>query len=601
MSEGSHSYKCRICNDEIEVLQQECGHCGLTSGRYRRSANAEKITLHCTSCDAPIKPLAPPDICNVGHRGDCGWWDSEAGAWVDPDLSTRRTGPRAVWVRGNFQGVYVGELQTSDIALAREDQRSYTIDHFQFARLDDTQKVDGPPDKSAQGQKPPILSDLVTPVIASVENTNNGQRSEYNVSLHDFRLHEWREVSGGEITGFFGKASTGRVYGVAYGLLERDSLKPPKKHADKSSKKINPTSESTPSPASDVDGNNQNTVLPDTADSPSMASESAVANCFACSFWLHLVLAATVWYCCGWQHALIFVAVSQAACWLADLCASNSWIVRDITRRNLLIALIGLLVTIGILIEAYSLAFSDDCALVSDWPIYLIAVAFGLTALLTYCWLRFILLTVWFLTLLLWCSANGVYCDRTERTNRLDRFLDEINIHVDTAVNPDIISNIVNDATIDPENPDNNRKISIDEITKDPRLLDKCGNSIYFPEVALFTKGSPAIEPRAHAQLRKLIPLLKARPDKKIIITGHADKSGDETDIGYLNNIALSDQRAAAVARWLIDNQAIDPSRVDIRGAGTSMPLTLDPDRAEYNRRVEVEIDCPNPDQRTKD
>ena len=601
MPAGHHSYKCRICNDEIEVLQQECGHCGLTSGRYRRSANQEKVTLHCTGCDALIKPLVPPDICNAGHRGDCGWWDTEALTWIEPDLSTRDTGPKSVWVRGKFQGVYIGELQSSDTPSTREDQRNYTIDDFQMARLDDIEKVDGPPDKSPDGQKPPILADIVTSVITSVKNEADGQPNEYDVSLHDFRLHEWREVSGGEITGFFGKASTGRVSGIAYALLKRDSLKPPEKQADKPPKKENPETKSTAPQPGIGNSRQQGSTSEDTGATTTAGGESETAQCFACSFWLHLAMAAVVWYCCGWQHALIFIAVSQATCWLADLCASNGWIVRHITRRNLLIALIALLVTVGILIEAYSLALSDDCALVSDWPIYLIAVAFGLTALLNYCWLRFILLAVWFLTLLLWCSANGVYCDRTEQINRLDRFLDEINIHFDTAVNPDVISDIVNDATIDPENPDNNRKISIDEITKDPKLLDKCGNSIYFPEVALFTKGLSTIEPRAHVQLRKLIPLLVARPDKKIIITGHADKSGDETDIGYLNNIALSDQRATAVAQWLIDNQAIDPSRVDVRGAGTSIPLTLDPERAEYNRRVEVEIDCPNPNQRTKD
>jgi outer membrane protein OmpA-like peptidoglycan-associated protein len=631
MLEGHQSYKCRVCNDEIEVLQQECGHCGLTSGRYRRSPADDKITLHCTSCDAAIRPLPPPDMCNAGHRGDCGWCDTRTGAWIEPDLRTNDTGSKAVWVRGNFQGVYTGELTAVHMTFAKEDQRSYTIDFFQMARLDDLQRVDGPPDKSPGGQKPPILAPVVTAVIASTQDTATGKRSEYGVSLHDFRLHEWRDISGGEIASFFGKTATGRLSGVAYAFLKPDALTVPDSRKDAAPKK-SLTAETPPvtSPTGDPTDNGQSPVPPQNSgyvlgkldkttigtaevnvdsqgDIPArgvgvraMHPETVNTVCFSCSFWLQLALGIVVWYCCGWQHALVFIVVSQAACWLADICARHGWIVRAITPRNLLIALIALLVTVGVLIEAYSLALSDDCALISDWPIYLIATAFALTALIAFCWLRFILLAAWFLSMLLWCSANGLYCDHKENTNRLDRFLDEIDIHFDTVINPDVISDIVNDATVDPDNPDNNRKISIDEITKDPELLDKCGNSVYFPEVALFAKGSPNIEPRAHAQLRKLIPLLKARPDKKIIITGHADKSGDETDLGYLNNIALSDQRAAAVAQWLITHHAIDASRIDVRGAGTSLPLTLDPERAEYNRRVEVEINCPNPNQRTK-
>ena len=624
MSEDHQSYKCRICSEEVAVLHQECSHCGLTSGKYRRSESNDDITLHCSACDRTLKPLAPPDICNAGHRGECGWWDTKTKAWVEPNLSATNIGSKAVWVRGNFQGVYTGELEPAGITFANEDQRSYTINHFEIATLDDVEKIDAPPERTANGKKPPILIDQVAPVTVTYKASDSSDAVRYSVALQDFRLHEWREVNGGEIAGFFGKASTGRVTGVAYALLRHDPVQTPKKRPAPSSQQPKPKLQqqaASPQPgAANTDypekleaeraDSSDNKATAGGAEVPAktgtsretaFAANATTSECLACVWWVQLPLAILVLYFCGWQHALIFIAVAQVACWLAEVCASKEWIVTNITRRNLLITLIVLMVTIGILIEAYSLAFSDDCALVSDWPIYLIATAFGLSALLRYCWLRLVLLATWFLTLLLWCSANGVYCDRKENTNRLDSFLTEINIHVDNTINPDVISDIVNDATIDPDNPDNNRKISIDEITKDPELLDKCGNSIYFPEVALFAKGSPDIQPRAHAQLRKLVPLLGARSDKKIIITGHADKSGDETDIGYLNNIALSDKRAAAVANWLVENKAIDPSRVDIRGAGTSMPLTLDADRAEYNRRVEVQIDCPNPNQRTKD
>jgi outer membrane protein OmpA-like peptidoglycan-associated protein len=624
MSEDHQSYKCRICSDEIEVLHQECSHCGLTSGKFRRSKSNDDTTLHCSACDRMLKPLAPAEICNAGHRGECGWWDTKNQAWVEPNLSAINSGSKAVWISGSFQGIYTGELDPAGIRLPNEDQRSYTIDHFEIATLENVQKIDAPPARTATGEKPPILIDQIASVTVTYKEFDTSDAVRYSVTLQDFRLHEWREISGGEIAGFFGKASTGRVTGVAYAVLKNDPERPPKQRRAPTPRQTEPqprqqAASSQPDAASkghvedlepsrDAYSGNKSMAaggqIPPSADTGSdtpFAANPPISECVACVWWVQLPLAVLVLYFCGWQHTLIFIAVAQVACWLAEVCANKDGIFTSITRRNLLIALIVLLATIGILIEAYSLAFSDDCALVSDWPIYLIATAFGLSALLRYCWLRLVLLSTWFLTLLLWCSANSVYCDRKENTNRFDSFLTEINIHVDTTVNPDVISDIVNDATIDPDNPNNNRKISIDEIVKDPELLDKCGNSIYFPEIALFAKGSPDIQPRAHTQLRKLVPLLEARNDKKIIITGHADKSGDETDIGYLNNIALSDKRAEAVANWLVESKAIDPTHIDIRGAGTSMPLTLDPERAEYNRRVEVQIECRNPNQRTKD
>jgi OOP family OmpA-OmpF porin len=87
--------------------------------------------------------------------------------------------------------------------------------------------------------------------------------------------------------------------------------------------------------------------------------------------------------------------------------------------------------------------------------------------------------------------------------------------------------------------------------------------------------------------------VLKKKPDRKVIITGHADKSGDDSDDGYIKNIDLSNERAKAVAEWLVQNAGIDESRLEIRGAGTSMPITTDPQSSHLNRRVEVELECP--------
>ena len=394
MSEDHQSYKCRICSEEVTVLHQECSHCGLTSGKYRRSESNDDITLHCSACDRSLKPLAPPDICNAGHRGECGWWDTKTKAWVEPNLSATNIGSKAVWVRGNFQGVYTGELEPAGITFATEDQRSYTIEHFEIAALDDVQRIDAPPARIANGEKPPILIDQVAPVTVSYKSSDSSDAIRYSVTLQDFRLHEWREVSGGEIAGFFGKAATGRITGMAYALLKHDPDQPPKKRPEPPSqqKKQQPATpqagaaskgyadkrEEERTDSSDKKSTVGGAQIPassGTDNERAFAADDTASKCLACVWWVQIPLAVLVLYFCGWQHALIFIAVAQAACWLAEVCANKEWIVTSITRRNLLVALIALLLTFGILIEAYSLAFSDDCALVSDWPIYLIATA----------------------------------------------------------------------------------------------------------------------------------------------------------------------------------------------------------------------------------
>ncbi len=203
------------------------------------------------------------------------------------------------------------------------------------------------------------------------------------------------------------------------------------------------------------------------------------------------------------------------------------------------------------------------------------------------------MLAAWFLSTIVWCSANSIICDEDKNQKRIDVLVHDIDVVVDYIINPDTDTDEVNDNTIDPNDPENDRKISIDEVIKNPDLVDKCGNSIYLSEVALFEINQFEIQPRAEVQLRKLAILLDKKKERNVIITGHADKSGDNSDRGYLENIELSNNRAKAVADWLIKNGSLDVKRVEIRAAGTSMPITTDPESTHLNRRVEVQLECP--------
>lgn len=589
-------------------------------------------------------PQTLPSVCNTGHRGHGGWWNTQSNDWVSPVTGAATALPGDVWVSGHFEGVYLGKLEGALIVASKEDERHYRISSFQDAKLSDLIMEKGPPRWVGDDCRPPIRVDEVKPVVVQIEGGPGEEPEKFVATLEDFRLYEWRELSLGEIPAFLKeeKISAGWIRGRAYARLQEyeerstppntlsfshvapekqpgpargtdaeqtwemvapvNSVHQPGKvnqhvEADAERYYFTATLNLPDQSPTDHDAHAAGYTQHDAGESPPVPPEPfpplPYRSCFACSVLLRLVLAGIVWYFCDWKHALVFFGVASLTCILSEFVSAADLAVRRRFKRNLLISVIALLALAGILIEAYSLAFSDDCALISDWPIYLIGAALILTALLHLCWLQLLMLVLWFATTVIWCGANSLQCDKEKNKKRIEVVVNEIDVNIDYVIHPDSDTNIVNDNTNDPTNPDNKRKISIDDVTNDPDLLDKCGNSIYFSEVALFQIKQYEIEPRAKVQLRKLANVLKKKKDRMIIITGHADKSGDDSDQGYLENIDLSNARAKAVANWLVQNAALDESLIEVRGAGTSMPITTDPKSAHLNRRVEVSLDCP--------
>ena len=539
----------------------------------------------------PLQVL--PGVCNAGHRGNCGWWDAGKRDWAVLDGQDDQVFPDDVWVTGHFEGAYVGALAGAFISANKEDERHYRIDRFENAQLNDVTVLKGAPSGKGEDNRPPIRLPFARPVVVNVDTGSGNPPKQFVAELEDFRLYDWRELNAGEIPSFFGKRSAGWLSGHAYGILRHyevlvDQGKRPSEAESSSESELAAAGSAGAQEDPGQYGQQTGDAAAGAQAMPPQEDSEPVKPCFACSLLLRLVLSALVWYFCSWKHALVFFGITQLTCWLSDmLIVPRGW------KRNLLIALVALLALTGSLLEAYALAFSDDCSLITDWPVYLIGAALVLTAFLPFCWLRVLMLAVWFATTSVWCGANSMVCDEDKDKTRVDVLVHEVDVKVDYVVHPDVDVDVVNDNTNDPTNPDNNRKISIDEVTKDPDLLEKCGNSIYFSEVALFQVKQYDIEPRAEVQLRKLANVLNKKKDRKVIITGHADKSGDESDEGYLKNIDLSNARAKAVADWLVQKAAVDPGRLEIRGAGTSMPITQDPQSSHLNRRVEVELECP--------
>jgi outer membrane protein OmpA-like peptidoglycan-associated protein len=109
----------------------------------------------------------------------------------------------------------------------------------------------------------------------------------------------------------------------------------------------------------------------------------------------------------------------------------------------------------------------------------------------------------------------------------------------------------------------------------------------------LFDFDKADIKREAEPALDKVATVVKAYPGARVAIEGHTDGKGNDD-----YNMALSERRADAVARWLIRRGAMDGSNVSTKGWGKTRPAAPntkpdgsdDPDGRAKNRRVEIVV-----------
>jgi outer membrane protein OmpA-like peptidoglycan-associated protein len=103
-----------------------------------------------------------------------------------------------------------------------------------------------------------------------------------------------------------------------------------------------------------------------------------------------------------------------------------------------------------------------------------------------------------------------------------------------------------------------------------------------------FGSNSAKILPEMKADLTKLVDFMLDNPGKKLKIGGHTDSKGNPK-----HNQELSQDRADAIKKFIVDNGNISPDRIIAIGYGSSKPIiekeTTEEDR-RVNRRVEFEI-----------
>jgi len=109
----------------------------------------------------------------------------------------------------------------------------------------------------------------------------------------------------------------------------------------------------------------------------------------------------------------------------------------------------------------------------------------------------------------------------------------------------------------------------------------------------LFDFDSYALRPEASATLGKVATVLKDYGKSPVVIDGHTDGKGSDS-----YNQTLSERRADAVRKWLVDPGGVEASRIATKGWGKTKPVAPntkpngadDPEGRQKNRRVEITV-----------
>jgi outer membrane protein OmpA-like peptidoglycan-associated protein len=125
--------------------------------------------------------------------------------------------------------------------------------------------------------------------------------------------------------------------------------------------------------------------------------------------------------------------------------------------------------------------------------------------------------------------------------------------------------------------------------------VEKRDALIILSEQVFFAFGRADISDAGKVRMREVASILNtpAARDRKVFVNGYTDDVGS-----VVANLSLSERRAEAVRRALIDN-GIDPSRLIARGYGRTNPVaanrhpngTDDPEARAQNRRVELVLE----------
>ena len=103
-----------------------------------------------------------------------------------------------------------------------------------------------------------------------------------------------------------------------------------------------------------------------------------------------------------------------------------------------------------------------------------------------------------------------------------------------------------------------------------------------------FDTDSAVVKPEYYPEIEKIANFLKEHPDMKIEIQGHTDSVGPAD-----YNLKLSQRRAEAVKKILVEKFGISPDRIIAKGYGETKPIApndTEEGRAKNRRVIAVPI-----------
>jgi OOP family OmpA-OmpF porin len=116
-------------------------------------------------------------------------------------------------------------------------------------------------------------------------------------------------------------------------------------------------------------------------------------------------------------------------------------------------------------------------------------------------------------------------------------------------------------------------------------IVDESGCPVKFTLNIEFDFDKAQVRPEYHAKLKEAADFIKKYPDTKFLLAGHTDSKGTDK-----YNKTLSERRAAAVKKYLVENFGIAAHTLYPRGYGESRPIAdnATDEGRQKNRRVEV-------------
>ncbi|WP_231337680.1 OmpA family protein [Paraburkholderia sprentiae] len=111
--------------------------------------------------------------------------------------------------------------------------------------------------------------------------------------------------------------------------------------------------------------------------------------------------------------------------------------------------------------------------------------------------------------------------------------------------------------------------------------------AVTIDNLALFDSGKATLKSGAEPRLKGVLDLIRANPDKRILIAGHTDNVGSSAA-----NQKLSEARAQAIRDWFANTALVPVTRFAIQGYGDTRPIAGNESSQgrEMNRRVEISL-----------